>query len=782
MKILQIIHGYPPDYNAGSEVYTQSVCTELSKVHKVIVFSREENPYLPDFTLREENLSENLTFFFINMAQGKDGFRHAELDEKFSDVLKKSKPNVAHIGHLNHLSTGIVDELVKQHIPIVFTLHDFWLMCPRGQFLQRNSDRNRVWELCEKQENQVCANVCYKPYFSGFVVSKETMTGYELTHRTPYGADALDDHVHWTNWIDARMRETKGVIEKVDLFIAPSRYLRDRFILDFGVPGHKIIYLDYGFPTEYLTRTEKSGEQRMFTFGYIGTHIPAKGLNLLIEAYKKIDGPSSLKIFGRPDGQSTQTLKRLASESINPIEFAGEYINHNLADDVFSKIDCIVVPSIWGENSPLVIHEAQACKVPVITADFGGMKEYVQHQVNGLLFEHRNVESLAERMNFALLNPDLMRQLGQKGYLYSDDGKIPGIQDHCKELEKLYDLVRAKKLWRITLDTNPEDCNLHCIMCEEHSPYSNFKDNLHRQTGIRHRRMRIETVREVFRQAKELGVKEIIPSTMGEPLLYEGIKEIYGLSEKYGIKINLTTNGTFPKLSVKEWASMIIPNTTDVKISWNGATRETSETIMTGLDFTKATKNLKTLVRLRNSQYKRSGHYCRITLQITFLKNNIHELAEIIRFTAENDVDRIKGHHAWIHFPEMKEISLLSCPENILYWNTMVQDAKVARNEFRRPNGEKVILENILPLDVGKGDLVPEEYECPFLGKELWISATGKISPCCAPDDLRNSLGDFGNFPDTNLSEVLQNNAYKNLVVGYKSIPLCKTCKMRKPL
>jgi glycosyltransferase involved in cell wall biosynthesis len=55
---------------------------------------------------------------------------------------------------------------------------------------------------------------------------------------------------------------------------------------------------------------------------------------------------------------------------------------------------------------PLVIHEAQSCKVPVITADFGGMKEYVQHNVNGLLFEHRNANSLAEQMKFAVSNPE----------------------------------------------------------------------------------------------------------------------------------------------------------------------------------------------------------------------------------------------------------------------------------------------------------------------------------------------------------------------------------------
>lgn len=781
MHLLKIIHGYPPIYNAGSEVYSQSICNELSKIHQVTVVSREENPYVPDFTIRYKKETENLDFYFINMAQGKDGFRHAELDDKFHEVLKAVKPDVAHIGHLNHLSTGIVDELKKQKIPIVFTLHDFWLMCPRGQFLQRNSDGNQVWGLCEKQGNQVCANVCYKPYFSGFVVSEETMTGYEFTHRTPYGADALNDLEHWTNWVDARMRETNGVIDKVDLFIAPSQYLRDRFIHDFGVPDHKIIYLDYGFPTEYLTQSEKSGEDRVYTFGYIGTHIPAKGLNLLIEAFKQIDGPASLKIFGRPDGQSTSTLKRLAAESRTPIEFAGEYINHNLANDVFSKIDCIVVPSIWGENSPLVIHEAQACKIPVITADFGGMKEYVQHQVNGLLFEHRNADSLVEQLNFALQNPDLMRQLGQKGYLYSDDGTIPGIQDHCKKLEKLYDLVQAKKLWRITLDTNPEDCNLHCIMCEEHSPYSTFITNLEKNTGMRNRRMDPAVIERVFREAKALNVREIIPSTMGEPLLYKGIRRIFELADQYDIKINLTTNGTFPGLTIKEWAKLIIPRTSDIKISINGASHETAERIMTGIDFKKTLDKIRIFIAHRNGHFHRTGYYCRITLQVTFLTTNMDELAGIIKLAAELDVDRVKGHQVWIHFPEIQRLSILSKQESINRWNICVENAREAQLAYRRPNGEMVILENILPIVKGDTGEVPEDYSCPFLGKELWISATGKISPCCAPDKLRQTLGDFGNINETSLAEVFLSEHYKNLIMNYKTIELCSTCNMRRP-
>jgi glycosyltransferase involved in cell wall biosynthesis/MoaA/NifB/PqqE/SkfB family radical SAM enzyme len=764
MNILKIIHGYPTNYNAGSEVYSQSICNELSKQHKVSVFTREENPYSPDFAIRHENANDNLDFYFVNNPQGKDGYRHEQLDNNFAELLKQIKPDIAHIGHLNHLSTGLVDELNKQNIPIVFTLHDFWLMCPRGQFLTRSIGEANNFHLCAGQQDRKCATDCYKVYFSG------------------NKADEEQDIESWSNWVHNRMIETKAIINKVDLFIAPSQYLRNRFINEFSILESKIIFLDYGFPSKYLTQTEKSKEKTNFTFGYIGTHTVAKGVNDLIEAFKQIEEPATLKIYGRENGQSTKALKLLAATSKNKIEFAGEYINHNLANDVFSKVDCIVVPSIWAENSPLVIHEAQSCKIPVITADFGGMKEYVQHKVNGLLFEHRNTNSLKEQMRFAIANPILLRQFGEKGYLFSDNGSVPNIQNHCKELEKLYNRFTSKKLWRITIDTNPEDCNLKCVMCEEHSPYSDFIPTLYKETGVKRRRMEFATVEDIFLQAEKLGVKEIIPSTMGEPLMYKGIEGIFELSKKHGIKINLTTNGTFPKLKVEQWANLIVPNTTDVKISWNGATAETAEKVMTGLNYNQVLEKVKDFVAERNKIFTEIGWYCRITFQLTFMQNNMHELADIVKLAAELGVDRVKGHQLWTHFEEIKSLSMKATKESVANWNEYVKQAYEAQENFRKPNGEKVILENIIPLHDKETKELPEDYECPFLSKELWISATGNISPCCAPDNLRKSLGDFGNISTTTIKDVLQSSVYTELVSNYKTKPLCKTCNMRKPV
>ena len=766
MHILKIIHGYPPQYNAGSEVYSQSICTELSKYHKVSVFTREENPYIPCFSIREEKINENLTLYLVNHPQGKDSYKHQKMDNVFTSLLENLQPDIAHIGHLNHLSTGLVDVLNQFKIPIIYTLHDFWLMCPRGQFLTRSiGEVKDNFQLCTHQDDRKCAIKCYKVYFSG-VEDNE-----------------LEDIKQWETWIHQRMKEIKKIVSKIDLFIAPSKYLKNRFEEDFYIPKEKIIYLDYGFPTKYLLPTQKITTNDPYTFGYIGTHIPAKGVNLLIEAFKKIEQPAILKIFGRDNGQSTKALRNMASSSKNRIDFLGEYMNQNLANDVFSKVDCIVVPSIWGENSPLVIHEAQACKIPVITADFGGMKEYVAHNVNGLLFKHRDINSLVEQLNFAISNPKKMKELGKIGYLYSKNGTIPDIENHCKKLESIYkSLMQEKyKLWRITLDTNPEDCNLSCTMCEEHSPFSKF---IKEKLNGKRRRMPKEWLESIFQQAKALGVKEIIPSTMGEPLLYKHFAYIVELCYKYNIKMNLTTNGTFPKTtkkSVTEWAKLLVPITTDIKISWNGATAQTAQKIMLKINFEEALANVKDFIHIRNEYFTETGYKCRVTFQLTFMQNNMHELADIIALAAKLDVDRVKGHQLWTHFVEIKDLSMRHSPESILQWNEYVRQAYDAQEKYRKPNGEKVILENIIPLDVNELQEIPENYNCPFLEKELWISPTGKISPCCAPDEMRETLGDFGNIENDTIESVLNSKNYTNLITNSKQIPLCKTCNMRKP-
>jgi glycosyltransferase involved in cell wall biosynthesis len=302
-------------------------------------------------------------------------------------------------------------------------------MCPRGQFLQRNS--TPPFALCNGQEDIKCAKEC----FSGFASS-------DITPK--------DETAYWANWVQQRRHKFQALSERVDLFIAPSRYLQKRFIKEFQISPDKIRYLDYGFNRSYLKNRVRVLENN-FVFGYIGTHIPAKGIQDLIDAFSKLktNKPCLLKLWGRFRSDLTPVLhakiRSLYPEISSRIQWMGEYKNNTIVQDVLNHVDAIVVPSIWVENSPLVIHEAQELRIPVIAANMGGMTEYVKHKVNGLLFNPRDSNDLAKQMSIFVNDPQKAKQLGEKGYIYSKDGNIPGIQDHVSELEAIYKELKYAK-------------------------------------------------------------------------------------------------------------------------------------------------------------------------------------------------------------------------------------------------------------------------------------------------------------------------------------------------
>lgn len=265
---------------------------------------------------------------------------------------------------------------------------------------------------------------------------------------------------------------------------------------------------------------------------------------------------------------------------------------------------------------------------------------------------------------------------------------------------------------------------------------------------------------------------------MGDPLVSNHIELITKLARKYNLKLNVTHNGTFPGKSIKEWADLLIPVTTDIKISWNGGKAETAESIMKGLDFEKAKKSIAEFAEYRDLFYKKTGYYCRLSFQMTFMKSNMHEIADVIKFASGIGIDRIKGYHLWVHFPELKKLSFISNDKSIYEWNAIAEKAHRVNNAL--PAKRQLSLENFIPLNEKFIQQVPEEYDCPFLDKELWISATGKISPCCAPDKQRDELGDFGNIKNRSLREVIESREYQYLINNYKNNELCKTCPMRK--
>jgi len=396
LKILVVIHGFPPYYMAGSEVYTLNKCIELSKKHEVIIFTRIEDEFQKTYDITE-SVENSIKIIRINKPSRDYTFRSKYQDFKiakiFKKYLKKLQPNIVHINHLSHLTTLIVDIIKKLEIPIIFTLHDFWMMCVRGQLIRDDHS------LCTGPNIEKCTE-CNMKYFTS-----DVQANYEIQR-----------------WL----KMLSEVNKKVDLFIAPSRFLRNIYI-KYGIPEEKIVYMDYGFNKDLINGVKKVPSKKI-RFGFLGRIIPVKGISQLIEAFNEVDhSKAELNIFGRLPSSSIYLKNRCENSAIH---FKGGY-NYKNISKVLSNIDILVVPSIWYENSPLVIHEAFVANKPVITSNLGGMSELVKHEKNGLLFEHGNVADLREKLNIFIENPNLIEKYSQKTYVRS-------IQEDVADIENLY--------------------------------------------------------------------------------------------------------------------------------------------------------------------------------------------------------------------------------------------------------------------------------------------------------------------------------------------------------
>ena len=282
--------------------------------------------------------------------------------------------------------------------------------------------------------------------------------------------------------------------------------------------------------------------------------------------------------------------------------------------------------------------------------------------------------------------------------------------------------------WRVTFETNPDRCNLHCIMCDTHSSKCNRARH-----GKDERMLPIEPILKTIRDLSKLGLKEVIPSTMGEPLLYPEFDKILEVIKECGVKLNLTTNGTFPIKGVEDWSKLILPIASDVKISMNGSNEKIAESIP------------------------------------TFMRSNLDDLPSMLKMAIEMGFDRFKGHHVWITNDAMK-LETLRIPEYIDKWNDTVDELySIAVNRIKLVNVSKI---NESTLNQSSG-------VCPFLGREAWIEHDGSFQVCCCPSEERAKFGDFGNINESAFIDLWDSDRYRNFVDGWGEYEPCSHCNMR---
>ncbi len=170
-----------------------------------------------------------------------------------------------------------------------------------------------------------------------------------------------------------------------------------------------------------------------------------------------------------------------------------------------------------------------------------------------------------------------------------------------------------------------------------------------------------------------------------------------------------------------------------------------------------------------------------VTVQSTFLRSNLEELPRLLEMAIEMDVDRFKGHHVWITSPQVEHESLRYDRTIKAECNKTVNLIYEIAEKKRLRSGKKIQLANIYPLPLY--DEVTSETStgmvCPFIGKEAWISVDGRFDVCCAPDDKRRMLGEYGNIKNMDIMSIWQSESYRQLVEKWGSHCVCRECNMK---
>ncbi len=324
--------------------------------------------------------------------------------------------------------------------------------------------------------------------------------------------------------------------------------------------------------------------------------------------------------------------------------------------------------------------------------------------------------------------------------------------------------------WRLTLVTNPDDCNLSCPMCECGAA---------RRPGPP-RRMDPALAARLVREGAAAGLAEVIPSTLGEPLLWPGLDALVDLCAELGVALNLTTNGTFPGRGPAAWAARLVKVASDVKISWNGARAGTAEAIMPGLDFGAAVEAVRTLVAARDAHARAGGRRCRVSFQVTAQEGNVAELPDVVRLAAALGVDRVKVNQLQPRLPGLAPLSLRRDVAALRRWNAAAAAARAAAEEARLPGGGQVLLENVAPLALDPAAPAPPG-PCRFVGREAWIHPDGRFAPCPHPAAARGELGDFGGVAARPLAGAWGDPRFRAFVARWEEHPVCRSCPLRRP-
>jgi len=325
-----------------------------------------------------------------------------EAKKKIMQVIDDFKPDIVHMNNINfQLTPSVIYGIKKKGIPLVQTVHDYQMICPNH--LLYNFDEN---EICEK-----CLNGSYISCIKNRCIHNSLI-------KSIIGA------------IEARLYSLLGTYKKVDLYISPSYFLEGKLLSAKELYKGKTKTIHNFINKEKFSCENKACEDYIVFAGRLSKE---KGVELLAETAKLLP-ECTFMVAG--DGPDKKML-----ENIENVKLVGFLSGEKLVEFI-GNAKLFVVPSIWYENCPLSILEAQCMGVPVVTMNSGGMAELVKDGVTGALVNNPTPDEFVLKLKEIIENKEYYNQL--KENCKNEKDNILSVESYADILIKEYEKLLAR--------------------------------------------------------------------------------------------------------------------------------------------------------------------------------------------------------------------------------------------------------------------------------------------------------------------------------------------------
>ena len=281
-------------------------------------------------------------------------------------ILDDFKPDVVHLHNIHSYLSPVVAKLAKRRgCRVVWTLHDFKLMCPAYSCLDSEG------KLCERCVGggkwHVVSNKCIKGSLAPSLAA----------------------------WLEALKWNRRLLSRYTDVFICPSQLMASKMQED-GFDAAKLcVVCNFLTPAMEELLEPMDSDAREDYYCYVGRLSPEKGIDTLLQVASRL--PFQLKVAG--DGPLSPMLHEKYGHAGN-IQFLGRCDAHQVAQ-LLSKARFSVMPSECYDNNPLAVIESLCAGTPVVGASTGGIPELINTCSNGLLFAPGNGSQLASAITRA---------------------------------------------------------------------------------------------------------------------------------------------------------------------------------------------------------------------------------------------------------------------------------------------------------------------------------------------------------------------------------------------